>query len=298
MRVAEAFEASAVDLFSVITAAKVRPLEDERFFSVLDVALDIQSELDFGSSPILIPLKRDVIRYEVLYPVHSVNMSDRYCELRWKAAEFLQREGYLPNVKWRDTGQHRWQSLVEVQVPDATLFHRLVVTLTEEEERRQPGSAAEDLPGAMARLEQLGDRFHRVALRLANRYAKRSGLAIDDEYDVQDLLGALLETRFSDVRPEQWTPGYAGKQARVDFLPKEESVVVETKMTRDGLNDAKLGDELIIDIEGYKNFPGCKALFCFVYDPQHRLKRPDAIESDLSRKSDGLFVRTLVRPRR
>jgi hypothetical protein len=30
-------------------------------------------------------------------------MSDRYCELRWKAAEFLQREGYLSNVEWRDT---------------------------------------------------------------------------------------------------------------------------------------------------------------------------------------------------
>jgi hypothetical protein len=53
----------------VITAATLRTLEDERFFSVLDVALDIQSELDFGSSRILVPLKRDVIRYEILYPV-------------------------------------------------------------------------------------------------------------------------------------------------------------------------------------------------------------------------------------
>jgi REase_DpnII-MboI len=106
------------------------------------------------------------------------------------------------------------------------------------------------------------------------------------------------QTRFDDIRPEQWTPSYAGKQSRVDFHLKEEFIVVETKMTRDGLNDAKLGDELIVDIERYKHFPGCKALFCFVYDPQHRLKRPAAIESDLSRKSDGLLLRTQVRPSR
>jgi hypothetical protein len=84
--------------------------------------------------------------------------------------------------------------------------------------------------------------------------------------DVQDLLGALLETRFEDVRAEEWTPSYAGKQARTDFLLKSEAlVVVETKMTRDGLNDGKLGDEPIIDIDRYKSHPDCKALSCFVY---------------------------------
>ena len=30
--------------------AIIRSLEEERFFSVLDVALDIQSEIDFGSA--------------------------------------------------------------------------------------------------------------------------------------------------------------------------------------------------------------------------------------------------------
>ena len=79
----------------MINAAKLRQMEDERFFSVLDVALDVQSELDFGASPIVIPLKRDVIHYEILCPMNKTNMLDRYCELRWKAAESLQLEGYL-----------------------------------------------------------------------------------------------------------------------------------------------------------------------------------------------------------
>jgi hypothetical protein len=202
-------------------------------------------------------------------------------------------------VQWRDTGLHRWDSRIEVSVPDEAGFHAIVVSLTEEEERRTPGEAsAQDLPSAMARVEQLCDAFHRVALRLRNRHADRPCLQIEDEYDVQYLLGAMLETRFSDVRPEQWSPSYAGKQARVDFHLKDESVVVETKMTRTGLTDSKVGDELIMDCERYKQFSGCKALFCFVYDPEHRLKRPDALESDLSRKTDNLLVRTRVRPRR
>jgi hypothetical protein len=226
-------------------------------------------------------------------------MLDRYCDLRVKATQFLIREGYLDDFTCIDAyGLTKWEDRLELALSDKPGFYRLVVLLTEEEDRRQPGSRAVDLPSAMGRLEQLGDRFHRVALRLAGRYAKRPGLVIADEYDVQDLLSALLETRFADVRPEEWTPSYAGKQSRVDFLLKEELVVVETKMTRDGLNDGKLGDELIVDIDRYKKHPDCKALFCFVYDPKYRLKNPDGFESDLSRKTDHLNVRVQVRPRR
>jgi hypothetical protein len=183
-------------------------------------------------------------------------------------------------------------------IPDRSEFYRVLVTLSEEEERRQPGSTAEDLPSAMTRLEQLCSRFHRVALKLKSRHAQRSPFEINDEYDVQNLLAAMLETRFDDVRNEDWTPSYAGKASRTDFLLKREQIVVEAKMTRHGLNDGKLSDELIIDTERYKMHPGCKALFCFVYDPEHRLKNPNGIEADLSRKTDGLIVRVQVRPDR
>ncbi len=283
----------------MLTAAKLHTLEDERFYSVMDVALDIRAELDFGAESVVIPVRRSVIRYNILYPTHSPNMLDRYCELRWKAAEFLKREGYLLEVNYVDAfGMHRWDNQIEVVVANPTEFYQLLVTLGEEEERRQGSEAVADFPGGMVRLEQLCDRFHRVALSLRDRHAKRAGYVIDDEYDVQDLLGALLETRFSDIRPEEYTPSYAGKRARVDFLLKEESIMVETKMARDGLDDVKVGDELILDIARYKGHPGCKALFCFVYDPEHRLKNPDGLEAELSRKTDGLLVRVQVRPKR
>ena len=281
----------------MLSVIKLRSLENERFYSVLDVALDIRSELDFHAATPTIQIMRSLVRYPELMPGDGINMRDRYCELRWKAMKFLEAEGYLASVEYAEHSYDRWQSWVKVKVADEDDFYHLVMTLVEEEERRAPGSTAEDLPSAMSRLEQLGDRFHRVALKLRAARAGASAFEIHNEYDVQTLMGGLLETRFEDIRSEDWTPSYAGKSARIDFVLKNEQVAVEMKMTRDGLNDAKLADELIIDIDRYKAREDCKALFCFVYDPEHRLKNPAGLEADLSRKTDGLLVRVQVRPR-
>ncbi len=59
--------------------------------------------------------------------------------------------------------------------------------------------------------------FHLVANQLKTRHSNRESLVISDEYDVQDLLHALLHIYFDDIRPEEWTPNYAGGSSRVDF---------------------------------------------------------------------------------
>ena len=112
---------------------------------------------------------------------------------------------------------------------------------------------------------------------------------------MQDLFEALLHTRFDDIRPEEWTPSIAGKASRIDFLLTQEQIMVEMKMSHEGLNDGKQSDELIIDSDKYKVHPDYKGLFCFIYDPEHRLKNPDGIESDLSRKTDSLSMRVQIR---
>ena len=105
-----------------------------------------------------------------------------------------------------------------------------------------------DIP-AFLQVEKLLTRFHLVAQQLKKRrHAQERTLAIGDEYDVQDLLHALLRIDFDDIRPEEWTPSYAGGSARMDFLLKKEQVVIEAKMTRDHLRDREVGEELIIDV--------------------------------------------------
>lgn len=198
-----------------------------------------------------------------------------------------------------DTFSDRRHDQATFQVLDNTRFYELATMLEEEEDRRDPQSTSpHDASSAMARVEQLCNTFHAVVLRLQKRRSKLEVFSVRDEYDVQDLMGALLATRFTDVRDEEWTQSHAGKSCRMDFLLKEEQVVVETKMTRDGLTDHKVGDELILDINRYKSHTDCKALFCFLYDPDHRLKNPAALEADLSRKTDGLLVRVRIRPSR
>ena len=125
-------------------------------------------------------------------------------------------------------------------------------------------------------------RFPLVAHQLLKRHDQRGTLEITDEYDVQDLLHALLLVFFDDVRPEEWTPSYAGRKTRPDFLLKKERIIVEAKMTRQNLKQKQVVEQLIVDRAHYATHPDCELLLCFVYDPERRLDNPRAIESDLS----------------
>ena len=149
---------------------------------------------------------------------------------------------------------------------------------------------------ALELVEHICRRFPRYVWQLSERHAGRSALVIDDEYDVQDHLHALLRLHFDDVREEEWAPSYGGSRTRMDFLLKRERMVVETKMTRDRLDQAKVVDELVIDKAHYRQHPDCKTLVCFVYDPDHRLANPDALESDVSGNENGLTTRVIVAP--
>jgi hypothetical protein len=140
-------------------------------------------------------------------------------------------------------------------------------------------------------------RFHAVALKLLQRYGGRPTLEIKDEHDVQDLLAALLLLFFDDIRREEWGPSYAGKSTRADFLLKTEGILMEVKKTYDGRSEKQVGDELIVDIEHYRQRPNCKVLVCFVYDPEHRIANPVGFERDLSRTEGDLRIEVVVAPK-
>ena len=59
--------------------------------------------------------------------------------------------------------------------------------------------------------------YHTFIANLGRRHQNRPGLEIKDEYDVQDLVRALLCVWFDDVMSEEWTPSYSGKCFRIDF---------------------------------------------------------------------------------
>ena len=140
------------------------------------------------------------------------------------------------------------------------------------------------------RLARILGRFHTIVRQLRARHDGRETISVKDEYDVQDLLHALLKLEFDDVRTEEWTPSYAGKSARMDFLLKQEKVVVETKMTRNGLSDKEVGDQLIIDVARYREHPDCKTLICFVYDPDGYIRNSRGLKVDLESRQHDIAV--------
>jgi hypothetical protein len=160
----------------------------------------------------------------------------------------------------------------------------------------QTKSALHEHIRQMLMLERLCSRFHLVARQLRSRHSNRDTFHVEDEYDVQDLLHALLTLEHDDIRPEEWTPSYA-ESPRMDFLLKLEQIVIEAKKTRSGLGAKELGEQLRVDIQKYKRHPDCRMLVCFVYDPEGRIANPRGIENDLSGDKDGLAVRVIIAPK-
>lgn len=144
-------------------------------------------------------------------------------------------------------------------------------------------------------LEKIFTNFHRCARSILNRYQKRDTLEIKDEYDVQDLLQGILRLFIDDVRPEDYVPSYAGGNSRTDFYLPQYNTYIETKMTRNGLQDREVGEQLAIDIARYGD--RCQTLICFIYDKGSLLSNPYGLISDLEALgADRVHVKVYIAP--
>lgn len=146
----------------------------------------------------------------------------------------------------------------------------------------------------MLLVERIGRGLPRMIASLRERGRERQPFVVADEYDVQDLLEAVLRDLFDDVRPEDPSPSRAGASTRLDFVLKREQIIVEVKMTRQGLGERQVADELIEDIERYRSHPDCRTLVAIVYDPERRIPNPGGLEADLRKDTSELRVRVVV----
>jgi hypothetical protein len=143
----------------------------------------------------------------------------------------------------------------------------------------------------------LCQRFHFVARQLRLRGEYRTTLNVEDEFDVQDLLHALLRLQFDDISTDEWTPSYSNGAPRTTFLLNQDRLAVVVKKTRTGLSAKDLSDQVRADIERYRGRGRCMYLFCFIYDPEGRIASPKGLESDLASTSEHFTVDVLVAPK-
>lgn len=150
----------------------------------------------------------------------------------------------------------------------------------------------------LLQIENIFLKFHEVVKQLQKSVHDSTVLEIKNEYDVQNLVHALLKLHFNDIRPEEWTPSYAGGSARIDFVLPDEKTVIEIKKTREGLTSKKIGEELLIDIAKYQAYPDCQLLYCFIYDPDELITNPAGLIKDLESNSVKISVKVLISPNR
>ncbi|MBD8144113.1 transposase [Pantoea agglomerans] len=146
-----------------------------------------------------------------------------------------------------------------------------------------------------ALLERLVRGLQRAMHPLTHRRKGSQNLTFSNEYDVQDLLHSLLRPWVQDIRPEEFTPSYAGSSTRMDFLLPAHELVLETKIVRDRSHAKKIGDELIIDIEHYRRHSECKNLWCIVYDPNKYITNSQGFKTDLEGERSNKDGKVLVK---
>lgn len=150
---------------------------------------------------------------------------------------------------------------------------------------------------AVGLLRKIGNRFHAVARQLRLRHEGRPTLEVEDEYDAQDVVHALLCLEFDEIRRETWQPGYAGGSAHTYFVAPRDRIVIEVKKTRHGVGAKEIAGQLEHDTLYYWTHPDCQTVFCFVYDPEARVGDPYGLEKTLTKQVDGQRVEVFISPK-
>jgi hypothetical protein len=162
----------------------------------------------------------------------------------------------------------------------------------------EPFSPSIPITDVETKIETLFLRFHSVAVQLQKRSREeKQPFAIEDEYDVQDLLHSLLWIFFNDIEAENYgTPSTCGTNPRIDFFLRNERVFIEAKIATANHRRKKIAEEIILDKDYYSKKLDIKAIFFLVYDPSGFIDNPNGFEKDLSEQYSKPFVKVMVVP--
>jgi hypothetical protein len=110
-------------------------------------------------------------------------------------------------------------------------------------------------------------RLQYAAQALVDRREKHTELPMSDEYDVQDLLVAVLRASFRLTIEEQFLEKLANaKSGKVDVVLKDYGIVVEIKFARESKDQSKFAKAFAEDVQLYAKWPQLKHLIFLVYN--------------------------------
>ena len=179
---------------------------------------------------------------------------------------------------------------VVLRAKSAILTARSHSVIIENESSHDPrsngGESAREskMPRIMVLLSSIFSKLPYAVKALHDRHKNKNPFQVEDEYDVQDLIYVMLLPHFEDLRREEVAPSFAGRAARIDFLLRDEKIVLEIKMTREGLGLKEIRSQLIEDMFSYRTHTDYKVFVAFVYDPTRKIENPEGVKKDLEKE--------------
>lgn len=114
-------------------------------------------------------------------------------------------------------------------------------------------------------------------------------IQIENEYDLQHLLYAVLKPLCADARVEVVEDTGCG-MVRSDIKIPSLNTVVETKCTRTNMNLKKLTEEIEADIVHYQ----ADYIYFYIYDKEKIIKNRQAFQRTFNRMFDGKQVEVII----
>jgi hypothetical protein len=130
--------------------------------------------------------------------------------------------------------------------------------------------------GQLELVLQVGGRIREAARVLEHRRKDKTPYAIEDEYDVQDLLLAVLRTYFKFTVKENPLPKRGGISSRADLSIEELGVIIEVKFVRGPADQRRVVKEFAEDQQFYIEWQHLKHFVYLVYNSDE-LSDPEAL---------------------
>ena len=126
---------------------------------------------------------------------------------------------------------------------------------------------------------QLCQRIQYSARILSNRPRKgKTPFLIEDEYDVQDLLQAVLKAYMKyPVQEDPLPKVVAAKSSRADISIEDLGILIEVKYVREPGDQRRIFEEYSEDLELYSKWPHLKTIIFLIYNASPLLD-PEAFE--------------------
>lgn len=142
---------------------------------------------------------------------------------------------------------------------------------------------------------QICKRLRHSAQSLSARKRKKPNFVISDEYDVQDLLHAVLRAYLKQVISEEPFGKVANAASgRADLAIQKLGVLIEVKLARSAADQRRILDDFGKDLNLYAKWPHLKHLICFIYN-SHLLADAEAFEElDGTREISGRRFRVKI----